>query len=53
MLTGTFFLPAQNTHGEGLTEQFVGDTQVISNIDSSENIMQVSEYWWEFSSADD
>lgn len=45
---GTFFLLAQNTHGRGLTEDFIGDTQVISNIDSGDNIMQVSEYWWEF-----
>jgi carbohydrate-selective porin OprB len=25
----------------------VGDTQVLSDIDSFDNIMQVSEYWWE------
>jgi len=49
-LPGKCFLLAQNTHGEGLTEEFIGDTQVISNIDASRNIMQVSEYWWEFSS---
>ena len=47
-LPGRFFLLAQNTHGRGLTEDFVGDTQVVSNIDSFDNIMQVSEYWWEF-----
>ena len=46
-LPGRFFLLAQNTHGRGLTEDFVGDTQVISNIDSFNNIAQVSEYWWE------
>jgi porin len=46
-LPGNFFLLAQNTHGRGLTEDFVGDTQVLSNIDSFDNIMQVSEYWWE------
>ncbi len=44
---GKFFLLGQNTHGQGLTEQFVGDAQVVSNIDSFDNIMQVSEYWWE------
>jgi porin len=44
---GKLFLLAQNTHGRGLTQDFIGDTQVISNIDSFENIMQVSEYWWE------
>ena len=46
-LPGRFFLLTQNTHGRGLTEDFSGDFQVISNIDSSDNIMQVSEYWWE------
>jgi len=46
-LPGNFFLLAQNTHGRGLTQDFIGDTQVISNIDSFDNIMQVSEYWWE------
>ena len=40
---GRFFLLGQNTHGRGLTENFVGDTQVLSNIDSFDNIMQVSE----------
>jgi porin len=52
-LPGRFFLLAQNTHGRGLTEDFVGDTQVVSNIDSFNNIMQVSEYWWEFGLFDD
>ncbi len=47
-LPGTFFLLAQNTQGRGLTEDFVGDAQVLSNIDSFRNIMRVSEYWWEF-----
>ena len=45
---GKFFLLAQNTHGRGLTEDFIGDAQVISNIDSFKNIMVVGEYWWEF-----
>jgi porin len=44
---GKFVMLAQNTHGRGLTEDFVGDTQVLSNIDSFKNIMQVGEYWWE------
>jgi len=47
-LPGKFHLLAQNTHGQGLSQKFVGDTQVLSNIDSLGNIMQVSEYWWEF-----
>ena len=32
---GQFFLLAQNTHGRGLTDDFIGDAQYISNIDSS------------------
>jgi porin len=44
---GKFVMLAQNTHGRGLTTDFVGDTQVLSNIDSFNNIMQVGEYWWE------
>lgn len=46
-LPGHLFLLAQSTHGRGLTEDFIGDTQVISNIDSFQNITQVGEYWWE------
>lgn len=41
-----YFL-VQNSHGRGLTEDFIGDTQVISNIDSFDNVMQIGEYWWE------
>ena len=52
-LPGKFFVLAQNTHGRGLTEDFIGDTQVISNIDSFNNIMRVGEYWWEFGLLDD
>lgn len=47
-LPGRFFLLGQNTHGRGLTQDLVGDAQVVSNIDSFDNVMQVSEYWWEF-----
>jgi porin len=50
---GKFVMLAQNTHGRGLTEDFVGDTQVLSNIDSFHNIMQVGEYWWESGWLDD
>jgi len=45
-----FYFLAQNTHGQGITTDFVGDSQVVSNIDSFDNIMQVSEYWAEFES---
>jgi porin len=52
-LPGQFFLLAQNTHGRGLTEDFVGDTLVLSDIDSFDNITHVGEYWWEFGLLDD
>jgi porin len=41
------YILIQNSHGRGLTEDFVGDTQVVSNIDSFDNVMQLGEYWWE------
>jgi len=34
----------QNTHGKGITENYVGDLQVLSNIDAPE-FSQVSEYY--------
>ncbi|MEM9657281.1 MAG: carbohydrate porin [Planctomycetota bacterium] len=52
-LPGRFVMLAQNTHGRGITEDFVGDSQVISNIDSFKNIARISEYWWEFDVLDD
>jgi len=52
-MPGKLFMLAQNTHGRGITEDFVGDAQFVSNIDSSRNIMQVSEYWWELGLLDD
>ena len=45
MTGGTFFLYGQQGHGDGLTEDFVGDYQTVSNIDARD-LMQVSEYWW-------
>ena len=36
----------QNTHGRGL-EQNVGATQIISSIDSLNNLTQMSQLWWE------
>ncbi len=44
---GTVFLLAEDSHGRGLTEQFVGDQQVLSNIDPGRQFTQVSEFWWE------
>jgi porin len=52
-LPGNLYILAQNTHGRGLTEDFIGDTQVISNIDSFRNITQVGQYWWESRWLDD
>lgn len=37
----------ENTHGRGLNP-YVGATQITSNIDSLDNITQISELWWEF-----
>jgi len=44
-LGGTFFLYAQNGHGPGISRRYVGDVQVLSNIEDRD-LMQVSEYWW-------
>lgn len=44
---GEFFILGQSTHGRGLTEDFIGDSLVLSNIDTFDNRMQVAEYWWE------
>tara|TARA_R110002095_G_scaffold193151_1_gene171163 strand:- start:7277 stop:8581 length:1305 start_codon:yes stop_codon:yes gene_type:complete len=46
-IPGRINLLFQNTHGRGL-EQNVGATQIISSIDSLNNITQISELWWEF-----
>lgn len=50
---GTVFVLGENSHGMGLTERFVGDRQVLSNIDPLEPFTQVTEYWWERKLADD
>jgi len=46
-IPGRIFVLGQTTHGQGITEEFIGDTQIISNIDAGDDILQVSEYWWE------
>ena len=51
-LPGQVFLLGQTTHGRGLTEDFVGDSKVLSNIDSFDNVTQVGEYWWELDAFD-
>jgi porin len=43
---GTCSILAQNMHGRGISEEYVGDVQILSNIDSPHR-MQVSEYWYE------
>lgn len=48
-----FLLPGQNPHGIGLSENFVGDTMVVSNIDTGQDIAQVREFWWDFNLCDD
>ncbi len=45
MQDGIFFLYGQEGHGRGITGEFVGDYQTLSNIDAP-NFTQVSEYWW-------
>lgn len=47
-IPGQAFVLAQNTHGRSLTADNVGETQIISNINSLGNITQISELWWEF-----
>ncbi|MBI1390393.1 MAG: hypothetical protein GC154_18300 [bacterium] len=42
---GTFFLQLQHQHGQGITEDFVGDFEVLSNIDA-DNFTQLSEFWY-------
>ncbi len=46
-IPGRVNLLFQNTHGRGL-ERNVGATQILSSIDSLNNITQISELWWEF-----
>lgn len=42
---GLFFLHLQNQHGEGITEDHVGDFQVLSNIDA-DDFTQLSQIWY-------
>lgn len=39
----TFFIYLENGNGSGITESYVGDLQVLSNIDA-DNFTQISEY---------
>ena len=53
---GRFFIYGNGYHGQALTNEFVGDSQFYSNIDSTpprrENEFLVMEYWYEHSFAD-
>jgi porin len=42
---GTLFLHVQEQHGSGITNKYVGDFQVLSNIDA-DYVFQVSELWY-------
>ncbi len=46
---GTIFLLGEFSHGEGLTERFIGDIQYLDNIDAGYDLHQMSEFWWEMS----
>jgi porin len=48
---GAFFAHLQQQHGDGITEDYVGDFQVLSNIDA-DDFAQVSELWYRHSAAD-
>lgn len=52
---GEIFLYALNGHGRGISEYYVGDAQVLSNIEIpfESQIFQVEEYWWERTFCDD
>jgi porin len=49
---GTFFVHLQQQHGDGITEDYVGDFQVLSNIDA-DDFTQVSEAWYRHEFLDD
>ncbi|MCA9199084.1 MAG: carbohydrate porin [Planctomycetales bacterium] len=42
---GSLFVYFEDGHGIGITNDFAGDFQTISNIDAGD-LTQVSEYWW-------
>ncbi len=49
---GRFVIHGQHTHGRGLSERYVGDFQILSNIDA-DDLAQISDYWWERDFLDD
>jgi porin len=48
---GEFFVHLQAQGGDGITEEYVGDFQVLSNIDA-DDYEQVSEFWYKHSFMD-
>jgi len=42
---GNFFVQLQSQHGKGITNDYTGDFQVLSNIDADE-FAQISEFWY-------
>lgn len=52
---GRFFTYLQQSHGQTLTEDFVGDGQYYSNIHTGDrqDITQLAEYWYQHSFGDD
>ena len=49
---GMFFVHLQEQHGYGITNDYVGDFQVLSNIDA-DDFFQISEIWYRHSLFDD
>lgn len=43
---GAAFFHLQEVHGEGITEKYVGDFQVLSNLDTDHYVFQISEIWY-------
>ncbi|MBL8817835.1 MAG: carbohydrate porin [Planctomyces sp.] len=52
-IPGRVYLLGQTTHGQGLSHDIVGDSLVLSDIDSGGNITQVGEFWWELQLLDE
>jgi porin len=50
---GSIFLLGEDSHGQGLTQDYVGDEQILSNIDPLRPYTQVSEFWWQRNVLDD
>lgn len=49
---GSFFLHFQEQHGHGITNEHVGDFQILSNIDE-DDFNQISEFWYKHTFLED